>query len=47
MKKCGPRIAGSDGAKQAGDLIKNLYGESCDSARIEEFDIRQIGRAHV
>ncbi|MCE7733403.1 MAG: Zn-dependent exopeptidase M28 [Candidatus Heimdallarchaeota archaeon] len=40
MKKCGPRLAGSEGVKQARDIIKGLYEESCDSVRIEEFDIR-------
>ncbi|MHA2097784.1 MAG: M28 family metallopeptidase [Candidatus Kariarchaeaceae archaeon] len=40
VKKCGPRLAGSDGSRQARDLIKDLYEEACDSVRIEEFDVR-------
>ncbi|OLS29385.1 MAG: hypothetical protein HeimC2_00150 [Candidatus Heimdallarchaeota archaeon LC_2] len=40
MKKCGPRLAGTEGTKIARDLVKNLYEESCDSVRVEEFDVR-------
>lgn len=40
MKKCGPRLAGSDGAKLAGEIIRDLYKQSCDSVSMEEFEIR-------
>lgn len=40
VKKCGSRLAGTAGAKQACDTILNLYKESCDSVSIEEFDVR-------
>lgn len=40
VNECGPRLAGSDGSKLARDKIKDLYEESCDSVRIEEFDVR-------